>query len=406
MPTLVEKPRVVSIKFAETHDKSVTEALDMITCEYPPQTGGIADYSREVAAGLSRAGIPVRIWAPGDEDRPAGLSSRVTVVRSLGRFGLPSLVRTARKMRRAGAGRRLLLQWEPVGYGFLSVNVLFCLWIAWQVFWGAQLIVMFHETFLSYSKKTPKRFLAATLQRLMAFLLVHSARKVFVSTESGAEAVRKLSLTRNKVEHLPVFSNIDSASDSSMRIRRCDFVSEGETLVGHFGRYNSQTEGLVLPTVAALLRRSKSVHVLFAGECAEQYNTTLIEAHPELKHRIHSAGVCTPGDVSSVFAACDFMFQPYPDGITTRRSTAMAALANGCFFVSNKGAASEELWQRTAAVHFLRGRTPEEQAGEMDSIARSPERVARGAEEAAEFYRRHFSVERTLSTLNACLQSL
>ena len=398
---------MVSIKFAEPHDKSVTEALDMITCEYPPQTGGIADYSREIAAGLSRAGIPVRIWAPGNEDRTARFSSRVTVVRSLGRFGLPSLVRTARKMRRAGAGRRLLLQWEPVGYGFLSVNVLFCLWIAWQALWGAQLIVMFHETFLSYSKKTPRRFVAATLQRLMAFLLVQSARKVFVSTESGAAALGRLSLTRTEVQHLPVFSNIDSADDiRSARIHRSDFVSEGETLVGHFGRYNTQTEALVIPTITALLRRSKSIHVLFAGECSEIYRGVLIEAHPEFRHRVHSAGLCTPAEVSSVFAACDFMFQPYPDGITTRRSTAMAALANGCFFVSNKGTASEDLWHRTAAVHLLRGRTPEEQAGEMDSIARSPERIARGAEEAAEFYRHNFSVERTLTALNACLQSL
>jgi glycosyltransferase involved in cell wall biosynthesis len=402
----MEKPEVVSIKFAAPHDKSVTEALDMITCEYPPQTGGIADYSREIAAGLSRAGIPVRIWAPGNEERATRVCSRVTVVRSLGRFGLLSLVRTAQKMRRAGAGRRLLLQWEPVGYGFLSVNVLFCLWIAWQTLWGAQLIVMFHETFLSYSKKTPKRFAAATLQRLMAFLLVQSARKVFVSTASGTAAVRKLSFARDKVEHLPVFSNIESGPDSSTRIRRWNFVSEGETLVGHFGRYNSQTEALVIPTLEILLRRSKSVHVLFAGECADAYRKTLIEKHPELKHRVHSAGVCTPVEVSSIFAACDFMFQPYPDGITTRRSTAMAALANGCFFVSNKGAASEELWQETAAVHLLRGRTPDEQAREMDSIARSRERIARGAEQAVEFYHRHFSFERTLSALSTCLQSL
>lgn len=406
MPTLMEKPRVVSIKFAEPHDEGVTEALDMITCEYPPQTGGIADYSREIADGLSRAGIPVCVWAPGNEERTAGLSSRVTVVRSLGRFGPPSLFRTGRKMRRAGAGRRLLLQWEPVGYGFLSVNVLFCLWIAWQAICGARLIVMFHETFLSYSKKTPKRIAAATLQRLMAFLLVQSARKVFVSTESGAAAVRGLSLARNKVEHLPVFSNIDSVSDSSPRIRRGDFAPEGETLVGHFGRYNSQTEALVIPAIAALLRRSKSIQVLFAGECADAYRKTLVESHPEFTHRAHSAGLCTPAEVSSVFAACDFMFQPYPDGVTTRRSTAMAALANGRFFVSNKSAASEELWNRTAAVHLLRGRTPEEQAGEIDSIARSPERIARGSEEAAEFYRRHFSVDRTLSALRTCLQSL
>jgi hypothetical protein len=36
----------------------------MITGEYPPQAGGVSDYSRVVARGLAAAGDTVHVYAP------------------------------------------------------------------------------------------------------------------------------------------------------------------------------------------------------------------------------------------------------------------------------------------------------------------------------------------------------
>ena len=39
-------------------------AWHLITCEYPPRTGGVSDYTRLVAEGLSEAGDEVHVWCP------------------------------------------------------------------------------------------------------------------------------------------------------------------------------------------------------------------------------------------------------------------------------------------------------------------------------------------------------
>ena len=36
----------------------------IITGEYPPQPGGVSDYTRLVAEGLAAAGDAVTVWAP------------------------------------------------------------------------------------------------------------------------------------------------------------------------------------------------------------------------------------------------------------------------------------------------------------------------------------------------------
>src|SRR5437868_5304911 len=36
----------------------------IITCEYPPQSGGVSDYTQQVARGLADAGDRVHVWCP------------------------------------------------------------------------------------------------------------------------------------------------------------------------------------------------------------------------------------------------------------------------------------------------------------------------------------------------------
>src|SRR5262245_59769784 len=58
----------------------------LVTGEYPPQPGGVADYTRLVAQGLAAAGDTVHVWAaraPGDTPQDVG----VTVHRLPDHFG-------------------------------------------------------------------------------------------------------------------------------------------------------------------------------------------------------------------------------------------------------------------------------------------------------------------------------
>jgi glycosyltransferase involved in cell wall biosynthesis len=60
----------------------------------------------------------------------------------------------------------------------------------------------------------------------------------------------------------------------------------------------------------------------------------------------------SPEELSMHLQACDLCVQPYPDGITARRTSAMCILANGVPMVTTRGALTEGIWteQPTAAL--------------------------------------------------------
>jgi glycosyltransferase involved in cell wall biosynthesis len=57
--------------------------------------------------------------------------------------------------------------------------------------------------------------------------------------------------------------------------------------------------------------------------------------------------------VAAALRACDIALQPYPDGVTTRRTSVMAALANAVPTVTTRGALTEPVWNETAAVRIV-----------------------------------------------------
>jgi glycosyltransferase involved in cell wall biosynthesis len=89
---------------------------------------------------------------------------------------------------------------------------------------------------------------------------------------------------------------------------------------------------------------------MLIGRNSQRYATAITRARPELAQRIHASGQLTPSEVSMHISACDVLLQPYPDGITTRRTSAMAALAHGRAVVTNSGHLTEPIWSERRAV--------------------------------------------------------
>ena len=100
----------------------------ILTCEYPPQPGGVSDYTHLLAGGLAAAGEEVHVWGPA-ADGPAPDQPDVTVHRDLGGFRLADLGRMDRALNAFPRPRRLLLQWVPHGYGWRAMNVPLCAWL-------------------------------------------------------------------------------------------------------------------------------------------------------------------------------------------------------------------------------------------------------------------------------------
>src|ERR1700680_3161530 len=119
----------------------------LITPEYPPQAGGVSDYTQVLASALAASGEAVHVWcapATGDSSDIKG----VTVHRDLGRFSIADLRRLSILLGQFASPRRLLLKWVPHGDGYRSLNMGFCGWV-WQraVFAGDSVELMVHEPY-------------------------------------------------------------------------------------------------------------------------------------------------------------------------------------------------------------------------------------------------------------------
>src|ERR1700733_15362311 len=123
----------------------------IITPEYPPQPGGVSDYTAQVAEGLAQEGEEVHVWCPGTADASvfAGVTAgagAVHVHRDLGQVTAHDLRTVGEQLDRFPAPRRILVQYVPHGYGRRSMNVPFCIWL-WRRARnkGDSLEIMVHE---------------------------------------------------------------------------------------------------------------------------------------------------------------------------------------------------------------------------------------------------------------------
>src|SRR5688572_25550617 len=102
----------------------MTTRWAIVTGEYPPQSGGVADYTALVARGLADAGDAVAVYAPrhsrGGDDSPG-----VPVVRLPDHFGPRGLLALDAALARGPRPDRILIQYVPHAYGWKAMNLPF-----------------------------------------------------------------------------------------------------------------------------------------------------------------------------------------------------------------------------------------------------------------------------------------
>jgi glycosyltransferase involved in cell wall biosynthesis len=339
-----------------------------ITCEYPPRVGGVADHTRLVAEGLAAAGDGVHVWSPSEAGEVPASSEGVTVRRELGSFRPADLRRVGRALNEFAGARRLLVQWVPHGYGYRSMNVWFCLWLCARAFLrGDEVTLVVHEPFLAFGKGSRRQDAVALVHRLMTTALLSSARRVWTTIPKWEECWRPYALGRRvPFGWLPVPSTTPvTASASEAAATRALYAPAGVPLVGHFGTYGELIAGTLRELLPRLLCTSETeCAVLLLGQGSEAMREELLRAHPQLAERIHAAGTLAPEALSRHLAACDLLVQPYPDGVSTRRTSVMAGLAHGLAVVTTEGALTEPFWRESGAVALA-------PAGDVNGLTRA-----------------------------------
>ena len=364
----------------------------ILTGEYPPQAGGVSDYTRLLCRALAAAGDAVHVWSPPCDAAAPG-DAGVTVHRLPDHFGP-----RGRKTLSADLARfrptRLLVQYVPDAFGMRAMNLPFCFWLLLRA--PKPVWIMFHEVAYPWRRDRPRLNVLALVTRGMGAILLAASQRALVSIPAWRRLLQPYNFLRRPIAWLPVASNLPSQAESG-RVAALRAAAAGRIVVGHFSSFGPPIAAMLKTTLPEILRADSQRIVRLMGRGSLAFRDELAARNPDLANRIQATGPLETDDAAAALAACDLLFQPYPDGVSSRRSSVMAALALGAAIVTNVGRLSEPIWRNSPAV--AAADDPLRLPALVGELLQDPHRRIALAAAAKAFYFDHFRLERTIQIL-------
>lgn len=369
----------------------------VITPEYPPSPGGVSDYTQIVAEELARRGHGVDVWAPRPHQGAFPTTEGVRCHALPDTFGLASMRALDSALRGAPAGTIVFVQYVPSGFGARSMNVPFATWLGRR---KERRWMMVHEAAFPYRRGAPLRHqLLATVTRGMLRAALFGAERVFTSTPAWEPLIRRHGFRRGPVDWLPVPATVPSALDRERvrRIREELGATPERVIIGHFGSYGTLVAEPLAATITLLSERYPEWVWLLLGRNADRFAAKLEGRVPRPNSVVARADLA-PAEVSNHLAAAEVAVFPFPDGISARRTSAMAALAVGTPLVSTRGPSMEAFWDSSGSIAVAENE-PEALARATIELALNPTQRALLSERSRALYAERFDVGRLADTL-------
>ncbi len=385
--------------------------IGLVTGEYPPQQGGVGDFTRELAQALIAAGHEAQVIT-GCGEQPQGGATReargtkheargtmqeegVIVHRAISSWGVRSWGQLADVVQRERFDV-LNIQYEPAAYTLQAgVNFVPSVWVRRKI--KTPIVTTFHDLLVPYlfPKAGPLRW------KVVEYLARHS-EAVIVTNEEDRARFSNLQPQISNLYTIPIGSNINP--DLTVHIERDAVrarwrVNPDEYLLGYFGFLNLSKGGSDLMQALKLVSGDGlPVKLLLIGghtgssdpsnaDYAAQIER-LVEKL-DVKKRVISTGYLAALDVSCALRACDVMVLPYVDGASLRRGSLLAAMTHGKAIVTTKPRYPIEGLKQNESALFVAPTDPQSLAHAvrqllLDGALRA--RLECGATEAARSY--------------------
>jgi glycosyltransferase involved in cell wall biosynthesis len=371
--------------------------IHFVTPEYAPRHGGVADYTHQIATEFSRRGEDVHVWGPSGIAPQPG--SPIVVHAELGRFRSGDLRRAGLLLDEQPSPRRLIVQWVPHGFGRRAMNLPFCFWLWRRSVAGDSIELIVHEPFVTFSGGAGQ-CAVAFVQRAMTLMLLSAARRVWVTTRAWTPLLEPYLAGRAAVvEWLPVPSSLETADSTAVNKVRNRYAPANGCLIGHFGTHGSLITSLLIDAIPRLAEASPRARFLFIGSEGETFRSALAARHRGLADRLSATGTLSAAELSAHIAACDVLLQPYPDGVTSRRTTVMAGLFAGVPVVTTCGKLTERLWLEGSPVKLADVGDVDAMVVHVLALLGDPEHRRRQGTAGRVFYDKWFDVRHAVAAL-------
>jgi glycosyltransferase involved in cell wall biosynthesis len=151
---------------------------------------------------------------------------------------------------------------------------------------------------------------------------------------------------------------------------------------------------MLVRVVPPLLRESPDAAFVLIGRDSEGAREAVLLADPSIGERLFATGPLQQRDLSLHLQACDLLVQPYPDGVSGRRTSLMAALCHGAAIVGTSGHLTEEFWSGSGALELRDANGTDDIVRCASSLLENDPARAAISRRARELYEERFSVAR------------
>ncbi len=307
--------------------------ITFLTGEYPPQPGGIGDYTRQLANALAQRGHNLDVLTIQDErllryqvHTDNGTATPFTRRLDWSPRCWPAVIAALDERRPTW----LHIQYQTGAYAMQpGINLL--PWRLRSLPNRPQIAVTFHDLLEPYL--LPK---ASPLRRWITLRLARDADTVIVT--NGADAAN-LAAAGIRATVIPIGSNIPVAPPPGYEREawRAQLgVKAGELLVAYFGLLSpGKGADLLLDALRSLPEELAWRLLIIGGNATAPQDRTYAEqlqtqiSQHGLAARVIRTGHVTPSEVSAYLLAADCTALPFRDGASFRRGSLLAALAHG-----------------------------------------------------------------------------
>ncbi len=358
-----------------------------ITGEYPPQPGGVGDYTQRLGQTLANAGHEILVLTIAQQRwRIVSVSSTGEQVfasspgmASWGLIGVGALIRHIRRLRPDWCH----IQYQTGAYGMrIGVNVL----PITLRYGNIATAITYHDLLPPYL--FPK---AGMVREWVTLLPARTATAVIVTNPEDEARLRTSGIQPHLI---PIGANIEPVlpPDYDRTVWRSELGITGDkALIGYFGLL-SPSKGIDL--LIDVVIDHPQWHLLIIGGTATSATDRAFAEQvyrrlsiPALRDRVIVTGHVATGQVSAYLSACDVVVLPFRDGASLRRGSLLAALAHGCAVVTTPPASSTTAAALTGVVQFAAAR-PEALTAAITSLLSNPTARARLSEAARAAARR------------------
>jgi len=313
----------------------------LVTGEYPPAVGGIADYTALLAEHLREEEMRVSVvtgdYGGDDGGRRArrGTSPRPTGtteppdVQTVNGWGFRSIREIVRRIGDIEPDV-VHLQYQTAAFG-MSAAVCLLPYAVRAASRRPRFITTFHDLRVPYL--FPR---AGSLRRAPARLLLGASDGSIFTDHSDLLAARP----RRKAAWIPIGPGVVPRGRPNRAATRNRFqIDADEFVIAHFGFMNaSKGVETLLAAAERLVRTGLRFRVLFVGEDQGISDPTnartaarirALESRLHLEDHIIRTGWLPATEISRALAASDVAALPYADGASLRRSTLLTCFGHG-----------------------------------------------------------------------------